>query len=104
MPLYQLELIIYLWYKYCIVFEYNSAKSAANKDKHGIDFDEAQALWEDDRYIEFPVYSENESRFIIIGKIGVKCWTAIITYRENNIRIISVRRARKDEIELYETY
>ncbi|WP_017326164.1 BrnT family toxin [Synechococcus sp. PCC 7336] len=38
----------------------------------------------------------------IFGRIGAKIWTAVVTYREENIRIISVRRARKREVELYE--
>jgi len=83
-------------------FEYDVEKSAANKIKHGIDFGEAQALWEDDNRIEASVVSTTEERFIVTGMIGNKHWTVVITYREFFIRIISARRARKKEIQFYE--
>lgn len=74
-------------------FEYDPAKSAANLDKHGIAFDEAQALWRDPSRIEIPARTADEPRFLIVGKIGVKHWSAVVTYRNDSIRIISVRRA-----------
>ena len=83
-------------------FEYNSNKSASNFDKHGIDFKTAQSLWLGNDFIEIPVISE-EPRFVVIGKIKEKYWTAVITYRGDNIRIISVRRSRKPEVKLYES-
>lgn len=83
-------------------FEYDENKSLSNYKKHGIDFEEAKALWEDDRLLEIQVWSEPEKRFICIGKIGKKHWSAIITYRSNHIRIISVRRSRKEEENLYD--
>ncbi len=84
-------------------FEFDDNKSQSNKKKHGIDFVEAQVLWTDSNYIEIPARTSDEPRFIIIGKIGLKIWTAVVTYRGENIRIISVRRARKSERELYES-
>ena len=84
-------------------FEYDPDKSAANKAKHGIDFDEAQALWDDPWLLEAPARTVDESRFIAIGKIGVCQWSGIYTLRNNKIRIISVRRARKQEIGYYES-
>lgn len=84
-------------------FEYDPNKSQSNKIKHGIDFDEAQALWQDSQRIEIQALTTTEPRFVVIGKIKNKHWSAIITYRANIIRIISVRRARKNEVKLYES-
>lgn len=84
-------------------FEFDLKKSAANRNKHGIDFIEAKALWDDIDLLEIPATTIDEPRFLVIGKIGEKIWAGIITYRSENIRIISVRRARKEEIELYES-
>ena len=84
-------------------FEFDQNKSDTNKIKHGIDFIEAQELWNDVDFLEIPAKTTDESRFLIIGKIGEKHWTGIITYRNDNIRIISVRRARKEEFKLYES-
>lgn len=84
-------------------FEFDPKKSDANKTKHGIDFMEAQELWNDFDYLEIPAKTTDEPRFLVIGKIGEKHWTGIITYRNDNIRIISMRRARNEEIELYES-
>jgi uncharacterized DUF497 family protein len=84
-------------------FEYDLLKSETNKIKHGIDFNEAQKLWNDPFRLEIEAKSDSESRFIIIGKIKDKHWSAIITYRNNAIRIISVRRAKKKEIKSYES-
>lgn len=85
------------------MFEFDEKKSCSNKEKHGIDFVEAQVLWKDERRLEVPARTEDESRFVVIGKIKSKMWTAVITYRAENTRIISVRRARKREVELYES-
>ena len=86
-----------------MIFEFDPKKSDTNKAKHGIDFIEAQELWNDIDYLEIPAKTTDESRFLVIGKIGEKHWTGIITYRNENIRIISMRRARNEEIELYES-
>ena len=83
-------------------FEYNPEKSAANKVKHGIDFDEAQALWDDPWLLEAPAKTKDEPRFFVIGKIRGRHWAAVCAHRGNNLRIISVRRARKQEIGRYE--
>ena len=82
-------------------FEFDSGKSRANRDKHGIDFDEAQALWLDTDRIEIPAGPATEPRFQIIGRIDAAIWSAFITYRYETIRIISVRRARPEEREAY---
>ena len=84
-------------------FEFDKRKSQNNKKKHGIDFVEAQNLWEDPDRIEIPLKAIDESRFIIIGKILDKHWSSIITYRNEKVRIISVRRSRMEEIEIYES-
>lgn len=78
-------------------FEFDSEKSAANKAKHGIDFIEAQEIWTDTNRLEIPARSLDEPRHQVIGRIGEKTWSAFITYRNEKIRIISVRRARADE-------
>ena len=83
-------------------FEFDENKSHSNKEKHDIDFMEAQALWEGENRLEVPARTTDEPRFVIFGKIGSKVWAAGVTYREENIRVISVRRARKREVELYE--
>jgi uncharacterized protein len=84
-------------------FEYDEVKSRANKVKHGIDFAEAQALWDDADLLEIPAKTEDEPRTIVIGRIGEKHWSAVITYRNDRIRIISGRRSRKEERDLYES-
>ena len=78
-------------------FEFESEKSAANKAKHGVDFTEAQEIWTDTDRLEIPARSLDEPRSQVIGRIGEKTWSAFITYRNEKIRIISVRRARADE-------
>jgi hypothetical protein len=84
-------------------FEFDPAKSRANKLKHGMDFTEVQALWDDPDLLEIPARTTDEPRFLVIGKIGGKHWSAIITYRQESLRIISVRRSRQEEMELYES-
>jgi len=84
-------------------FEFDPEKSNINKRKHGIDFVEAQALWDDPDIIEIPVKVSDESRFLVIGKISEKHWSGVITYRTEKIRIISIRRSRKEEVDLYES-
>jgi hypothetical protein len=83
-------------------FEFDPQKSQANKKKHGIDFYEAQALWDDPDLIEIPVRTSDEPRFLIIAKISGKHWSGVITYRAGKIRIISVRRSREEEVDIYE--
>jgi hypothetical protein len=83
-------------------FEHDPAKSASNLSKHGIDFDQAQALWDDPWMLEVPARTEDEPRFLLIGKIEGKHWAAVWTPRGDAVRIISVRRARKEEIGYYE--
>ena len=84
-------------------FEFDLKKSDINKDKHGIDFVEAQEIWNDPDLLEILAKTIDEPRFLVIGRIGDKHWTGIITYRVDNIRIISVRRSRSEEVELYES-
>ena len=86
-----------------MVFEFDQKNSEKNKKKHGVDFVEAQALWDDPDLLEIPARTEDEPRFLVVGKIGMKHWSGIITYRRQKVRIISVRRARNEEIELYES-
>jgi uncharacterized DUF497 family protein len=86
-----------------MAFEFDPRKSAANLEKHGIDFVEAQRLWEDPDLLEIPARTEDEPRWLIIGRIDGKLWSAVVTSRSDAIRIISVRRSRDDEVALYES-
>jgi len=83
-------------------FEFDDTKSNSNMAKHGIDFGAAQELWNDPDLLEIEARSGKETRYLVIGRIGEKHWSAVVTYREEKIRIISVRRSRKREEELYE--
>jgi uncharacterized protein len=83
-------------------FEFDPEKSESNKTKHGIDFIEAQALWSDSDFIEIPLKTSDEPRFVVIGKIDEKHWSGVITYRGDRVRLISVRRSRKEEVDIYE--
>lgn len=85
-----------------MAFEYDPNKSQANFEKHGIDFETAQAIWKDERLVI--VFSRNveELRYLAIGKFNSRHWSAVFTKRGDNIRIISVRRSRKQEILFYE--
>lgn len=86
-----------------ITFEFDEAESQANLLKHGISFVDAQALWNDPRLLEIPAKTEDEPRYLMIGLINGKHWSAVITYRGTNIRLISVRRSRTEEVTLYES-
>jgi uncharacterized DUF497 family protein len=84
-------------------FEFDPAKSESNRVKHGIDFDAAQSLWSDPMLLEIPAKTDDEPRYLVIGLIDDKHWSAVITYRGMNVRLISVRRARTEEVALYES-
>jgi uncharacterized DUF497 family protein len=84
-------------------FEYDADKGTENERKNGMDFDEAQQLWADARLVEVPARTMDEPRWLLIGKIAGRHWSAIITGRGDNIRLISVRRSRVDEVEIYES-
>jgi len=84
-------------------FEYDPDKSAENKRKHGLDFEEAQALWADSALVEIPARVTDEPRWVLIGKIDQKHWSAVVTRRGDNVRIISVRRSRDEEVVIYES-
>ena len=86
-----------------ITFEFDEAKSQANLLKHGINFVDAQDLWNDPRLLEIPAKTEDEPRYLMIGLINKRHWSAVITYRGANIRLISVRRSRTEEVALYES-
>ena len=84
-------------------FEFDENKSRSSLDKHGIDFLSARALWLDPYLLEIPAKTTDEPRFLIVGKIHNTHWSAVVTYRDNVIRIISVRRSRAEEVERYES-
>jgi hypothetical protein len=83
-------------------FEFDSQKSEINQTKHGIDFIAAQQLWEDANRVVIPASTSDEPRFLIIGRVAEKHWSAVFTLRGEAVRIISVRRSRPEEIEIYE--
>jgi len=85
-----------------VEFEFDPAKSSANKTKHGIDFVEAQTLWLDESLIEAPARTDDEPRFLVVERIGWRHWSAVCVRPGEHTRIISVRRSRKEEIEAYE--
>ena len=84
-------------------FEFDTSKSESNRLKHGIDFVDAQALWDDSMLLEIAARTDDEPRYLVVGLINGRHWSAVITYREANIRLISVRRARAEEVALYES-
>jgi hypothetical protein len=84
-------------------FEYDPDKSAENKRKHGINFELAQRLWADAGLVQIPARTTDEPRWLLIGRIEERHWSAIITRRGENIRLISVRRSRDEEVALYES-
>ena len=83
-------------------FEFDPRKSEGNRAKHGIDFPAAQALWDDPDRVEIPARTEDEARLMVIGRIDSRVWAAVITYRGDSVRMISVRPARREEIGIYE--
>ena len=85
------------------LFEFDGTKILSNQNKHGLSFEEIQVLWQDPDLIEIPAMSEGELRYLVVGKIADKHWSAVITYREANIRIISARRSRETEVVIYES-
>lgn len=85
------------------IFEFDDVKSELNLRKHGIDFRAAQELWSDPNLVEIEADFRDETRFLLIGKISTQHWSAVVTYRDQRIRLISVRRSRKKEVELYES-
>ena len=85
------------------VFEFDAEKSESNRAKHGVDFVEAQRLWNDPMLLEISAKTDDEVRFLVIGKIDERHWSSVITYRGGNIRLISVRRSRTEEVVLYES-
>jgi len=85
-----------------VEFEFDPAKSASNLEKHGIDFTAVQALWDDAMRVEIPALTVDEPRWLVIGQIAGRHWSAVVTYREQRVRIISARRSRKEETALYE--
>ena len=82
-------------------FEFDVAKSKSNREKHGIDFIEAQHLWEDEDRLEIPARTKDEPRYVLIAAHRQKLWSAFFTYRKGRIRLFSVRRSRTEERELY---
>jgi uncharacterized protein len=83
-------------------FEFDPAKSASNLEKHGIDFHTVQAIWQDIMRVEIPARTEDEPRWLVVGQVGGKHWSVVMTYRGDRVRIISARRSRKEEVALYE--
>ena len=86
-------------------FEYDENKSKINKEKHGVDFVEAQNLWQNENALVVPAnIVDEEIRYALISTYKNKCYVAIYTIRDDVYRIISVRRCRKNEERSYEDY
>ena len=85
------------------MFEFDDAKSESNRKKHGIDFNDAQLLWTDPNLLLIPAKTDDEPRYLAIGIINQKHWSAVVTFRGENVRLISVRRSRREEVVLYES-
>ena len=83
------------------MFEFDKNKSEANSKKHGINFETARRLLEDYNRVELPARWIDEPRILLIARLEEAIWAAIFTHRKNTIRIISVRKARKNEKEIY---
>jgi uncharacterized DUF497 family protein len=86
-----------------ISFEFDAPKSESNHTKHSIDFVEAQCLWSDPMLLGIPAKTDDEPRYLVIGSIHGKHWSAVIAYRGAKVRLISVRRARTEKVALYES-
>ena len=86
------------------MFEFDKVKSETNKIKHGIDFETARSLWSDYDRIIIPAKTSGEKRLLLVAKLNRTVWSAIYTYRNDKIRIISVRKSRKNEKELYNSF
>lgn len=84
-----------------MIFEFDTAKSQLNKIKLGVDFNEAQLIWEG-AFVEFAAISTYENRYAAIGSINGILHTCVFTLRGSSIRIISCRRSRIKEKALYE--
>jgi len=84
-----------------VEFEFDPEKSAANTIEHGIDFVQVQALWDDPNRVEVPARTVGEPRWLVVGRVSGLHWSAVVTYRDRRVRIISVRRSRPEEVSLY---
>lgn len=90
-------------------FEWDKKKDRANIKKHGVSFDEARTVFFDEYAIQFfdPDHSEDEDRFILLGT-SYKSNTLVVCHcfreDETKVRIISARKADKDESENYWNY
>jgi uncharacterized DUF497 family protein len=100
---YTMAFLSFKRYNNGMIFEYDSEKSKLNKMKHGIDFDEVQVLWNDPERLEIPAKNIDEARYLIIAQMHGKHWSTVFTYRNEKIRLISARRSRIEEVELYES-
>lgn len=83
------------------MFEFDPNKSESNKTKHGIDFEQAKELWNDSDRVIIEARTIDEKRFLLIAKLDENIWSAVYTIRNNNIRIISARKSRENEKEIY---
>jgi len=91
-----------------LVFEWDPKKSASNEEKHGVSFEEAKTVFTDQfaRLIADPDHSEKEDRFILLG-ISIHSRLLVVCHcvrTNDSIRIISARKADKQERKLYEVF
>jgi uncharacterized protein len=83
-------------------FGFDPDNSATNLAKHGVDFTAAQAIWRDAHRVEVPARTMDEPRWMVIGQAGGQLSSSVITYRNEQVPIISVRRSQKGEVAMYE--
>lgn len=86
-----------------MIFEFDGSKSESNRRKHDIDFVAAQRLRQDTHRVEVVARTVDEPRWVAIGVIDGRHWSAVYTLRGGRIRLISVRRARREEVAIYES-
>jgi uncharacterized DUF497 family protein len=84
-------------------FEWNKSKAKDNYVKHGVSFELAEKVFKDPFAMEFPDDRQDygEERFVILGMVDGQVLYVAYTERKEAIRIISARRATKDEEEAY---
>ena len=86
-------------------FEWDENKNRSNQQKHGISFDEAKEVFDDDDAVAYPGHEKDgENRILLVGKtIGRLIIAVVFTMRKQIYRIISARQARKAEVQDYIT-
>lgn len=83
------------------MLEFDPHKSESNRIKHGIDFNKAQELWDDQNRVVIEAKTVDEKRYLLIAQFNQRIWSAIFTIRNDMTRIISVKKSRENEKAIY---